>query len=74
LGKADRHSLDLVFNRHCVKLFKTWSIDIVKDCRNCFAIDLPSCVVKRRQNKFILRYFFQSEWFRPILQQVVIHN
>jgi len=38
------------------------STDVVKDCRSCFAIDLPSCVLKRRQDKFILRYFY-SEWF-----------
>jgi len=31
LGKADRHSLDFTFNRLCMKLFKTVSIDIAKD-------------------------------------------
>jgi len=40
----------------CIKLFKTGSIDVVKDCQSYFAIDLPSCDVKRRQDKFILRY------------------
>ena len=53
LGKAD---LNFTYNRLCVKLFKTGSIDVVKDCRSCFAIDLPSCVLKRRQHEFILRY------------------
>jgi len=33
------------------------STDVVKDCQSCFAIDLPSCVLKRRQDKFIVRYF-----------------
>ena len=56
LGKADRHSLDFTFNRLCIKLFKTGSIDVVKDCQSYFAIDLPSCDLKRRQDKFILRY------------------
>jgi len=56
LGKADRHSLDFTFNRLCMKLFKTGSIDVVKDYQSCFAIDLPSCVLKRKQNKFVLRY------------------
>jgi len=54
LGKADWHSLDFTFNRRCMKLFKTGSIDVVKDCQRYFAIDLPSCDLKRRQNKFIL--------------------
>ena len=39
-----------------MKLFKTVSIDVVKDCQSYFAIDLPSCDPKRRQDKFILRY------------------
>jgi len=53
---ADRHSLDFTFTRLCMKLFKTWSIDVVKDCQSFFAIDLTSCILKRRQDKFILRY------------------
>jgi len=32
LGKADLQSLDFTFNRLCMKLFKTGSIDVVKDC------------------------------------------
>jgi len=39
-----------------MKLFKTGSIDVVKDSQSYFAIDLPSCDLKRRQDKFILRY------------------
>ena len=36
-------SLDFTFNRLCMKLCKTGSIDVVKDCLSCFAIiDLPS--------------------------------
>ena len=27
--------------------FKTGSIDVVKDCLSCFAIDLPSCIYKK---------------------------
>ena len=40
LGEADLQSLDFTFNRLCMKLFKTGSIDIVKDCLSCFAIYL----------------------------------
>jgi len=29
------------FNRLCMKLFKTGSIDAVTDCQSYFAIDLP---------------------------------
>ena len=47
LGDADLRSLDFTFNRLCVKLFKTGSIDVVKDCQRYFAIDLPSCDLKK---------------------------
>ena len=32
LGKAELQSLDFTFNCLCMKLFKTGSIDVVKDC------------------------------------------
>jgi len=38
LGKADLQSLDFTFNRLCMKLFKTGSIDVVKDCLNACRI------------------------------------
>ena len=61
------------FNRLRMKLFKTGSTDVVQDCQSCFAIDLPSCDLKRRQDKFTLRYIsINSGCFLPILQQVVI--
>jgi len=47
LGKADLRSLDFTFDRLCMKLFKTESIDVVKDCQSYFAIDLPSCDLKK---------------------------
>ena len=47
LGKANLRSLDFTFNRLCMKLFKTESIDVVKDCQSYFAIDLPSCDLKK---------------------------
>jgi len=34
LGKADQHSLDFTFNRLCMKLFKTGSVDVIKDCQS----------------------------------------
>jgi len=58
-----RHSLDFTFNRLCMKLFKTGSIDVVKDSQSYFAFDLPSCDLKRRQDKFILRYVSTGNGF-----------
>ena len=46
LGKANLRSLDFTFNRLCIKLFKSGSIDVVKDCQSYFATDLPSCELK----------------------------
>ena len=47
LLKADLRSLDFTFIRVCMKLVKTGSIDVVKDCQSYFAIDLPSCDLKK---------------------------
>jgi len=47
LGQADLQSLHFIFNRLCMKIFKTWTINVVKDCLSCFAIDLPSSVCKK---------------------------
>jgi len=77
LGKADLDSLDFTFNRLCMKLFKTGSIEVVRDCQSYFDIDLPSCDLKRiRQDKFIIRYISTDhrERFLPILLQAVIHS
>ena len=63
LGKADVHSLDFTFNRLCINLFKTVSIEVVRDCQSYFAIDLPSCDLKRRQDKFIIRYISTGNGF-----------
>jgi len=43
-----------------MKLFKTGSIAVVKDCQSCFAIDLPNCVLKIMRDKFMLRYISSS--------------
>jgi len=53
---------------------KNGVIDVVKDCESCFAIDLPSCVLRRKQDKFILRYISTLNVFFPIQQQAVILN
>ena len=53
-GKADLQSLDFTFNRLCMKLFKTGSIDVVTDCLSCFAV-LCRAVIVKRQVKFTLR-------------------
>ena len=47
LGKANLRCLDFTFIRVCMKLVKTGSIDVVKDCQSYLAIDLPSCDLKK---------------------------
>jgi len=55
-----------------MKLLKTGSADVVKDCQICFAIDLPSCVLKGRQDKFILRYISAVNGFCQVCNKYVI--
>jgi len=53
---ADLRSLDFTFNRLFMKLFKTNSIDVVKTCQSFTGSEVPSCVLKRKTDKFILRF------------------
>ena len=55
LSNADLRSLDFTFNRLFMKLFKTNSIDVVKACQSFTGSEVPSCVLKRKTDKFILR-------------------
>jgi len=49
-------SLDFSSNRLFMKLFRTGSIDVVQECRSNFGIKLPSCLIKKRQDKFLSRF------------------
>jgi len=53
---ADLQSLDFSSNRLFMKLFRTGSIDVVQECRSYFGIELPSCLLKKRQDKFLSRF------------------
>ena len=71
--KADWHSIDHL-QPPLYKIFKTGSIDVIKDCQSCFVIDMPRCVLKRRQDKFILRYISAVNGFANFAKKVVILN
>ena len=56
LSNADLRSVDFTFNRLFMKLFKTKSIDVVKACQSFTGLEVPSRVLKRKTDKFILRF------------------
>ena len=72
LSNADLRSLDFTFNRLFMKLFKTKSIDVVKACQSFTGSEVPSCVLKRRTDKFILLRFHcvENTFFAILLAQV----
>ena len=51
LRNADLNSLDFTHNRLFMKLFRTKSIDVVKDCQYFFGAVLPSVLVLRKADK-----------------------
>ena len=70
MRSADLHWLDFTYNRLFMKLFRTKSIDVVKDCQYFFGAVLPSVLVLRKADKLTLRYqclenAFCTYW-RPI--------
>ena len=56
LNKTDLQSLDFTSNRLFMKLFRTGSIDVVQECRSYLGVELPSCIIKKKQDKFLSRY------------------
>jgi len=52
LSNADLRSLDFTFNRLFMKLFKTKSIDAVKACQSFTGAEVPTCLLKRKTDKF----------------------
>ena len=56
LSNADLRSLDFTFNRLFMKLFKTKNIDVDKVCQSFTGSEVPSCVLKKQTDKFILRF------------------
>jgi len=47
IDKRSVQSLDFTINRFFMKLFKTSSIDTVRDCQSFFGVDLPSIVLAK---------------------------
>ena len=65
MSNADLRSLDL--NRLFMKLFKTKSIDVVKACQSFTGSEVPSCVLRRKTDKFILRFNCVENTFLQLL-------
>jgi len=55
LNKTLLNSLDFVINRFCMKLFSTSNMDIIKECQSYFNCKLPSELLTKRYDKFILK-------------------
>ena len=57
LLKSDLSSLDFVVNRFFMKLFRTNSTDIVKQCQYHFGFPLPSDLWAKRVQKFDANFY-----------------
>ena len=56
MRKSDLNSLDFAVNRLFMKLFQTGDINIVKSCQSYLSFDLPSVLLKKRAEKFDIKY------------------
>jgi len=52
LTKSDLCSIDFVFNRFFMKLFRTNNIDTLMICYSYFGVNLPSVILRNRAIKF----------------------
>jgi len=57
LLKSDISSLDFVVNRFFIKLFRTSSIDVVKQCQYHFDFPLPIVLWAKRVQKFEAKFY-----------------
>jgi len=54
-----------------MKLFMTKSTDVVKPCQSFTGSEVPSCVLKRKTDKLILRFnCVENTFFAILLAQV----
>jgi len=53
LPKRVLQSLDFAVNRVLMKLFKSFNIVVIEQCRHFFHIELPSVQLQRRFEKFL---------------------
>ena len=67
LNKSDLCSIDFVFNRFFMKLFRTSSIEIVKESQCYFGINLPSVVLQRRMEKFEHKFRLHAELLKTFV-------
>jgi hypothetical protein len=56
LTLADKRSLDFVFHRYLMKLFKTANILIVKDCMTYFGVQPPTDILDKRCSIFLSKH------------------
>jgi len=56
LDKRSMNSLDFTLNRFFMKLFRTSNIEIVKECQSLFGCELPSVMLGKRLDKFLVTY------------------
>ena len=56
MKKSELNSLDFAVNRFFMKLFRTGDINIVKSCQSYFSFNLPSVLLKKRAEKFDIKY------------------
>jgi hypothetical protein len=57
MTKSDVRSMDFMFNRFLMRLFKTNKMEIVLDCANYFNIKLPSSLLNTRSERFLATAF-----------------
>jgi len=66
LTKAELHSLDFAVTRFLLKLFKTSSIAVTKDCCRCFGLQLPSELLGKRFTKFMSKRKYRTSWYSSL--------
>ena len=54
--KSQERSLEFTINRVLMKIFRTVSLDVIRECRLWFGIPDIKVLVVKRKKKFLMKY------------------
>jgi hypothetical protein len=67
LNSSENKSLDFVFHRFLMKLFKTSNMNIIEQCIDYFGISCPTAVLASRKARFIKNFHSIDNIFLSVL-------
>ena len=72
--KRENQSMDFVMTRVLMKLFRTGSISVIRECESAFGLRKMSTVISERKHKFLFRYVKTSNLICHVMSSKVYED